>query len=88
MKRMPKALVLSAIVLVVSFGSAHANDEALPADQVIAAIQSAVAASPGLIKEVEVEREGGRLVVQVELIGADGRETKFKVDPATNQVLR
>ena len=88
MKIISKAVALTAILVFVSLGNAFANDEGLPPDRVISAIQAAVAVNPGLIKEVEVEREGGRLVVEIKMIGTDGRETELKVDPATNQVMR
>jgi hypothetical protein len=68
-------------------GAALANDKALPAEKVIAAIQKAVATNPGLIREVEVEREGGRLVVEVEMI-RDGIESEIKIDPEKMEVIR
>ena len=80
--------IFAATVLLLSFGSAFANDRGLPADRVIAAIQTAVAANPGLIKEVEVDREGGRLIVEVQIISADGRQIEVKVDPEKNAVIR
>ena len=40
-------LAVVATALLLSFGSAFAKDEGLPADRVIAAIQTAVAAHPG-----------------------------------------
>lgn len=88
MKRMTKPAVLAATALLLLFSSAFANDEGLPADRVIAAIQTAVAANPGLIKDVEVEREDGRLLVEVEIISADGKKTEVKVDPEKNEVIR
>ena len=88
MKIVTSLAVFAVIAMLLSFGSAVANDEGLSADRVIAAIQTAVAAHPGLIKEVEVEREGGRLIVEVEIIKADGRKIEVKVDPEKNEVMR
>ena len=88
MKSMTIPAVVAATALFLSFGSAFANDRGLPADRVIAAIQTAVAANPGLITEVEVEREGGRLIVEVQIISADGRQIEVKVDPEKNAVMR
>jgi hypothetical protein len=88
MKRMTILAVFAATALLLAFGPACANDRGLPADRVIAAIQTAVAAHPGFINEVEVEREGGRLIVEVEIISADGKKTKVKVDPEKNAVMR
>jgi Peptidase propeptide and YPEB domain len=88
MKRITKPAIFAATVLLLSFGSAFANDRGLSADRVIAAIQTAVAANPGLIQEVEVDREGGRLIVEVQIISADGRQIEVKVDPEKNAVMR
>lgn len=89
MKTIFRSALLTAIALFFLFGNASATDEALPANTVIAAIQAAVASNPGLVKEVEVEREGGQLFVEVEIITANGRQTKVKVDaermPKRNQ---
>ena len=88
MKIVTNLAVFAAMAMLLSFGSAVANDEGLPADRIIAAIQTAVAAHPGLIKEVEVEREGGRLIVDVEIVSADGKKAEVKVDPEKNEVMR
>lgn len=88
MKSITKIVVLAATLLLLSFGSAFAYDRGLPADRVIAAIQTAVAANPGLIEEVDVDREGGRLIVEVKIINADGRQIEVKVDPEENEVIR
>lgn len=88
MRTMTKPAMLAAIALLLAFGNVFANDHGLPAERVIAAIQTAVAASPGLVREVEVDRRGGRLIVEVEIINADGKKTEVKVDPENNQVMR
>jgi uncharacterized membrane protein YkoI len=88
MKRVPILAVVIAAGLLLSFGSAVAKDEGLPADRVIAAIQTAIAAHPGHITEVDVEREGGRLIVEIEILSTDGKKTTLKVDPETNAVMR
>lgn len=88
MKHRPIRAVVAATALLLSFGSAVAKDEGLPADRVIAAIQTAVAAHPGQITEVDVEREGGRLIVEIEIRSADGKKIEVKVDPEQNAVLR
>jgi hypothetical protein len=88
MKSIPKPAVFAATMLLLAFGSTFADDRGLPADRVIAAIQTAVAAHPGLVKEVEIDREGGRLIVEVQIISADGRHIEVKVDPEKNAVMR
>jgi len=65
------------------------TDKGLPAEQVIAAIQQAVAAQPGMIKDVEVnDRRNQSTIVEVEIVAADGGKHEIKVDPATKQVVR
>jgi uncharacterized membrane protein YkoI len=82
-------LIAGAALLAVTATSAIAKeDKVLPAQQVIAAIQAATAAAPGQVREVEVEREGGKLVVEVTVIGADGSKKELKIDPQTNQIVR
>jgi hypothetical protein len=88
MKRMTQPAVFAATLLLLSLGSALANERGLPADRVIAAIETTVAAYPRRIQEVEVEREGGRLIVEVQIIRTDGRQIEVKVDPETNAVMR
>lgn len=66
------------------------SDKGLPADQVIAAIQAAVAAHPGQVKDVEVKdrRNNQAAIVEVEIIAADGKKHEVKVDAASRQVVR
>lgn len=78
----------TAIMLLFSFNNAFADSEGLPADRVIAAIQTAVAANPGLIHEVEVEQKLGKLIIEVKVIDAKGQKIKVKVDPEKNEVIR
>ena len=68
--------------------SALAKDESLPQDQLIAAIKTAVAAHPGNVHQVEVERKlGGEVVVEVDIVDANGKKREVRVDPAKNLVL-
>lgn len=65
------------------------SDKGLPADQVIAAIQAAVAAQPGQVKDVEVkDRRNQASLVEVEIVAADGKKHEVKVDASTRQVVR
>jgi len=68
--------------------SAFAKDESLPQDQLIAAIKTAVAAFPGNVHQVEVERKlGGEVVVEVDIVDAKGKKREVRVDPVKNAVL-
>ena len=71
-------------------GVAHAekHTEALAADHVIACIRTAVAAQPGLVKEVEAEYERGQWLCEVKLVDDAGKRHKLQVDVATNQVVK
>ena len=88
MKKIGSATVFAAVMLLFSFNSAFADSEGLPADRVITAIQTAVAASPGLIHEVEVDQEQGKLIVEIKIIDAAGQKIKVKIDPEKNEVIR
>ncbi len=88
MKKIGGATVFTAIMLLFSFNNAFADSEGLPADRVITAIQTAVAANPGLIHEVEVDQEHGKLIVEIKIIDAKGQKTKVKIDPEKNEVIR
>ena len=81
--------LLAAAILRGSALPALAGDKGLPADQLIAAIQAAVAAHPGQVKEVEVdEKRGNKVEVKVEIVSADGKDHEVRIDPATRQVVR
>ena len=43
---------------------------------------------PGEIVEVELEREHGKWIYEIELIGADGRLVKLEIDAGSAEVLR
>lgn len=84
--------ILSAIAAAAAVTSVPAfadSDKGLPADQVIAAIQAAVAAQPGQVKDVEInDRRNQSSVVEVEIVAADGKKHEVKIDAATRQVVR
>ncbi|WP_374675134.1 PepSY domain-containing protein [Ideonella sp.] len=42
---------------------------------------------PGQVLELELEREGGRWVYEVKLLGGDGQVTRLHVDARTAEVL-
>lgn len=88
MRRITKSIILAATIYLLSPGSVFACEEGLPADLVIAAIETAIAANPGLIEEIEVEREDNKLIIEVKIIDADRKKTKVKVDPEKNKVIR
>lgn len=81
MKLLVKSIVLVAVTLLLASANAFATDRALPAELIIAAIQIAVIDQPGLVREVEVEKRQGRLIVVVEMVGVDGRRSKVRIEP-------
>ena len=83
-----KSAAVTVIVLLFSFGNAFATDEGLPAEVIISSIQAAVADTPGLVKDVEIEREGGKLIVEVKIIDDKGTKTKVRIDPETKTRIR
>jgi hypothetical protein len=60
---------------------------ALPAEQVIASIQTAVAAKPGSVREVEAENEAGKTICEVSILAQDGKTYDVEVNAATNTVV-
>ncbi len=51
------------------------------------AIEIVKAVEQGTIVEMELEIEGGNLVWEVESLSADNKETKFRVDAHTGEIL-
>jgi hypothetical protein len=81
----------TATVLLAAFAlstAAFAADKGLPAPQVIAAMQAAVAAHPGNVKEVEVDDKRKGTVVKVKIVDAQGTKHNVRVDAQTNQVMK
>lgn len=60
---------------------------ALPAAQVIASIQTAVAAKAGSVLEIEAEKENGKSLCEVTILANDGKAYEVEVDVAANKVL-
>lgn len=61
---------------------------AIPAEQVIASIRTAVAAKPGNVRAAEVEKDGGKTICEVEVLAQDGKTYEVEVDVATNTVVK
>ena len=88
---MNKPVVASILALALLAGGtsfAADKDEVLPVTQLVAAIQAAVAAQPGNVKDVEVKKKRDKLLVEVEIYGADGKKHEIMVDGQTAQVVR
>jgi len=87
-----QAGLLAMLVLTVGglAGVVHANrtTAGITADQVTACMKTAVAAQPGLVKEVEVEYEGQQWLCEVKLVDDAGKRHTLHVDVATNQVVK
>lgn len=64
---------------------------AIPAEQVIASIRAATAATPGNVRGVEVENEveneEGKTICGVKILAQDGKTYEVEVDVATNTVV-
>ncbi|MDQ3650844.1 MAG: peptidase [Acidobacteriota bacterium] len=60
---------------------------AIPAEQVIASIKTAIAAKPGDVRAVEIENEGGKSICEVEILASDGKTYEVEVDVATSTVV-
>lgn len=60
--------------------------DAIPAEQMISAIEAAVAAHPGNVAEVEVDEENDRMIVEIEIVDAQGSKKEVEVDAETSKV--
>ncbi len=60
---------------------------AITADQMIASVRTAIAAKPGNLLGVEVEKEVGKTICEVEILTADGKIYEVEVDIASNAVV-
>jgi len=58
--------------------------EVLPLSDILAAAR---AARPGRIIELDLEREDGRWIYELELISPDGRLYEMEIDAATGEIL-
>lgn len=62
-----------------------ATETGLTEEQIIAIALTQV---PGEVQEVELEREKGMQVYEVEILGADGIETEVEIAAETGEVLK
>lgn len=60
---------------------------AITADEMIASVRTAIAAKPGNLLGVEVEKEVGKTICEVEILTADGKIYEVEVDIASNAVV-
>ena len=79
----------AALTLVAGAPAVMADDDrGLPADQVISAIETVASSHQGNIKDVEIDEKDNRLLVEVTVVDADGKETEVRVDPQTSQIVK
>ncbi len=81
------ALAVFGYVIQVEGRSTKNAKAAIPADQVIASIRTAIAAKPGNLLGVEAENEGAKTLCEVEILTPDGKTYEVEVDVATNAVV-
>lgn len=58
--------------------------EVLPLSEILSAVE---AAQPGRVIEVELERDDGRWIYELELVAPDGRILEIEIDAATADIL-
>jgi hypothetical protein len=78
------AVLVAAGLLTGSLAFAQQPSGEITADQARAA---ALAAEPGTVLEVEREREGGKVIYEVEIRRDDGQVVEVTVDASTGAVL-
>lgn len=81
------AVLLAVGLLGVKAGGDKDSKAALPVEQVIASIRTAVAAKPGDVLAVEAEVEDGKTLCEVEILAQDRKTYEVEVDVATNTVV-
>lgn len=83
------ALLLVALLIIGAFSTGLFQEERvfIPADQVTAAVQTAVSNTPGNVGGVEVENEEGQTLVEVYVQDQSGEVSEVAVNPQTNQVV-
>jgi hypothetical protein len=82
------ALLLLTMGSMVGVAHAGKNTEALAADHIIACIRTAVAAQPGLVKEVEAKYRRGQWLCEVDIVDQAGQAYEVDVDVTKNQVVK
>ncbi len=86
-----KKLVVGAVavaVLVLGGGAAiAAQQQEEPRIDRAAAQEAALGAVPGEVKEIELEREGGSTIFEVEVGGKDGKLREVTVDAGNGRIL-
>lgn len=60
---------------------------AIPAEQAIACIRTAIAVKPGDVQMVEAENEEGKTICEVKILSQDGETYEIEVDVTTNTVI-
>ncbi len=81
------ALAFGGFVLNAGVQATKDSKVAIPAEQVIASIKTAIAAKPGDVRAVEIENERGKSICEVEILASDGKTYEVEVDVATSTVV-
>jgi len=86
-------LKIGALVGLIAAGSVAmaVSAQSTETDTVIVTEEAAIAAAlevvPGEVQEVELEREDGAQVYEIEILAEDGSETEVEIAAATGDVL-
>jgi len=78
------AMIASGILVYAQTKQAKAT---ATAEQATACINAAVAARPGGIDDLDIDRKAGKVVCKVGIVGTDGKEYDVSVDLADNKVI-
>ncbi|MBA2734313.1 MAG: hypothetical protein H0U54_15720 [Acidobacteria bacterium] len=81
------AIAVSGVWTKVEGQSTKEEKAAIAADQVIASIRTAMIAKPGDMRAVEIEKERGQTICEVEILAQDGKTYEVALDVATNTVI-
>ena len=77
--------IAAASLAMFAAGPALANPDATPFHR---CVNAALAKKPGKVLEVELEREKGREIYEIEIAGADGKRWELECDLETISIVK
>lgn len=64
------------------------SHEAITPEQAIECIRTATASTPGRVEGLDIDREKGQLLCEVEIVADNGTRSEIHIDVATSKIVR
>jgi uncharacterized membrane protein YkoI len=64
------------------------SHEGITPEQAIECIRTATASTPGRVEGLDVDRERGQLLCEVEIVAENGAKSEIHIDVATSKIVR